>query len=103
MSVLPKIQLAGGALGGRTCDSAVLASNITWKLIGIIHREEITFKKMEKVMNKFNWMKKSDGCKKACGNHPRATLITHPLPSNLLPSFSLLCHGSLWAKSKVFA
>ena len=50
--------MAGGAPGGRTCDSAVLASNITWKLLGIIHREEIAFKKMKKVMNKFNWMKK---------------------------------------------
>ena len=35
---------------------------------------------MEKAMNKFNWMKKSDGCKKAYGNHPRATLVTHPPP-----------------------
>ena len=33
---------------------------------------------MEKAMNKFNWMKKSDGCKKAYGNHPRATFGHSP-------------------------
>ena len=38
-------------------------------------------------MNKFNWMKKSDGCKKSCGNHPRATLITHPPPQSVTPFF----------------
>ena len=35
---------------------------------------------MEKAMNKFNWMKKSDGCKKAYGNHPRATFGHSPPP-----------------------
>ena len=73
-------QLAGGALGGRTCDSAVLASNITWKLLGIIHREEITFKKMEKVMNKFNWMKKKRRLQKGMWKSPESYTDHSPPP-----------------------
>ena len=49
---------------GHVTVQCVLQTYTTWKLIGIRHREEIIFKKMEKVINKLNWMKKAPAAKR---------------------------------------
>ena len=85
---------------GHVTIQCVFQTYTTWKLIGIRHREEIIFKNRWKKpwTSSTGW--KSDGCKKAYGNHPRATFGHSPPPhqSAWIPNcshFSLLCHGSL--------
>ena len=93
---------------GHVTIQCVFQTYTTWKLIGIRHREEIIFKNRWKKpwTSSTGW--KSDGCKKAYGNHPRATLVTPPPPlinqhEFLTVLILLYCAMDLWAKSKVFA